>query len=133
MIGAFAVGALVIGRLTIWRLKIDGAVIDSVGNSETSSSSRNLNWSPTKGNVMWTYVIERIDGPLERREVPRPEPAAGQVLVRIAARGVNPLDIKIRSGRAAHAAHLTPAVPGLDMAVWRKTVGLGSHAVSAGR
>ena len=74
---------------------------------------------------MWTYVIERIDGPLERREVPRPEPAAGQVLVRIAARGVNPLDIKIRSGRAAHARHPLPAVPGLDMAGVVETVGTG--------
>jgi hypothetical protein len=36
---------------------------------------------------MRTYVIERVDGPLERREVPRPETAAGQALVRIAARG----------------------------------------------
>jgi NADPH:quinone reductase-like Zn-dependent oxidoreductase len=65
---------------------------------------------------MWTYVIERADGPLERREVARPEPAAGQLLVRIAASGVNPLDTKIRGGRAAHAKHPLPAVPGLDMA-----------------
>lgn len=74
---------------------------------------------------MWTYVIEGVDGPLERREVPRPEAAAGQVLVRIAARGVNPLDTKIRGGRAAHAKHPLPAVPGLDMAGVVEAVGAG--------
>jgi NADPH:quinone reductase-like Zn-dependent oxidoreductase len=42
--------------------------------------------------------------------------AAGQVLVRICASGVNPLDTKIRAGKAAHAKQPLPAVLGLDMA-----------------
>jgi NADPH:quinone reductase len=38
------------------------------------------------------------------------------VLVRIRASGINPLDLKIHDGAAAHARHLPPAVLGLDMA-----------------
>lgn len=47
---------------------------------------------------------------------PTPTPAKGQVLVRIAASGVNPLDIKIKSGQAAHAQSKPPAILGLDLA-----------------
>ncbi len=36
---------------------------------------------------------------LRLREVPRPEPGAGQILVRVRAAGVNPIDWKIRRGR----------------------------------
>ena len=35
--------------------------------------------------------------------MPRPTPEAGQVLVRVAASAVNPLDIKIHAGEAPHA------------------------------
>ncbi|NBM15262.1 zinc-dependent alcohol dehydrogenase family protein [Streptomyces sp. GC420] len=65
---------------------------------------------------MRAVVLEEFGGPLELREVPRPEPRKGQVLVRIHASGVNPLDTKIRAGRAAHARSRLPAVLGLDMA-----------------
>ena len=42
--------------------------------------------------------------------------APNHVRVRIAAAGVNPLDTKIRAGKAAHAKHPLPAILGLDMA-----------------
>lgn len=45
-----------------------------------------------------------------------PEPAAGQVRVRIVASGTNPLDTKIHEGQAAHARHPLPAILGLDLA-----------------
>ena len=38
-------------------------------------------------------------------DVLRPQPGRGEVLVRIAASGVNPLDTKIFDGAAAHAPH----------------------------
>lgn len=38
---------------------------------------------------------------LEVREVPRPEPSAGEVLIRVAAAGVNPVDAKTRRGAGA--------------------------------
>ncbi|MBD2463501.1 zinc-dependent alcohol dehydrogenase family protein [Oscillatoria sp. FACHB-1407] len=49
-------------------------------------------------------------------DIPQPEPTANQVLVRIKASGVNPLDSKIRTGKAPHAKPVLPAVLGIDMA-----------------
>ncbi|MCR3713752.1 zinc-dependent alcohol dehydrogenase family protein [Citrobacter freundii] len=45
-----------------------------------------------------------------------PVPAAGEVLVKIAASGVNPIDYKIREGSATYATPELPAVLGTDMA-----------------
>jgi NADPH:quinone reductase-like Zn-dependent oxidoreductase len=58
--------------------------------------------------------------------------ARNQVLVRISASGVNPLDTKIRAGKAAHAQQPLPAVPGLDMAGTVEEVGAGVAAFSPG-
>jgi NADPH2:quinone reductase len=65
--------------------------------------------------VMPAVVLDEFGGPLVVRELPVPEPGPGEVLVRVAASGVNPLDLKIRSGTAAHARVQTPAVLGIDM------------------
>jgi NADPH2:quinone reductase len=62
------------------------------------------------------YVLEHTDGPFNQVDLPRPAISAGQVLVRINASGVNPLDTKIRAGKAPHAKQPLPAVLGLDMA-----------------
>lgn len=56
-------------------------------------------------------------------EIPRPEPTANQVLVRIKASGVNPLDSKIRTGKAPHAKPALPAVLGTDLAGIIEVVG----------
>jgi NADPH:quinone reductase-like Zn-dependent oxidoreductase len=61
-------------------------------------------------------VLEKFGAELELRDVARPVPGAGQVLVRVAASAVNPLDIKIKVGEAAHAQVITPAVLGIDLA-----------------
>lgn len=66
--------------------------------------------------TMQALFIERENGPFVQREVPIPQVGAGQVLVKIAASGVNPLDIKIRAGKAEHARHPIPAILGIDMA-----------------
>jgi len=66
--------------------------------------------------TMRALVLDRPDAPFRLAELARPVPAAGQVLVRIAASGVNPLDLKIRAGAAAHARHPLPAVLGIDLA-----------------
>lgn len=65
---------------------------------------------------MRAYLVEQPEAPFTQTDIPRPTPAAGQVLVRIHASGVNPLDTKIRAGKAAHAKQPLPAVLGLDMA-----------------
>ena len=44
-----------------------------------------------------------------------PAPGEGEVLVRVKASSVNPLDLKIKSGQAAHAKHPLPAVLGMDV------------------
>ena len=52
---------------------------------------------------MKAYIIEQPDGPFVETEIARPLPAQGQVLVQVHASGVNPLDTKIRAGKAGHA------------------------------
>jgi len=81
---------------------------------------------------MWTYVVEQPEGPFVRRDVPCPRPARGQALVRIRACGLNPLDTKIRAGKAAHARHPLPAVLGIDMAGVVEETGPGVTELRAG-
>lgn len=65
---------------------------------------------------MRAAVLREFDSPLTIEEIDQPTPGAGQVLVRIVASGVNPLDTKIQAGQAAHARVQPPAVLGLDLA-----------------
>lgn len=74
------------------------------------------------------WLVETPGGAFKRVKLPRPTPAANQVLVRISASGVNPLDTKIRAGKAAHARQPLPAVLGLDMAGTVEEVGPGVTA-----
>ncbi|KRR22568.1 zinc-dependent alcohol dehydrogenase family protein [Bradyrhizobium retamae] len=82
--------------------------------------------------TMQAWLLESVDAPFQTTSVPRPEPAAGQVLVRIIASGVNPLDVKIRHGQAPHAKQPLPAVLGLDLAGVVECVGGGVTAFKAG-
>lgn len=74
---------------------------------------------------MRAAVLESFGSALQLRDLPDPSPTTGQVLVRIDASGVNPLDTKIRRGQAAHAATVLPAVLGLDLAGTVAAVGQG--------
>jgi NADPH2:quinone reductase len=65
-------------------------------------------------------------------EIPRPEPTANQVLVQIKASGVNPLDSKIRTGKAPHAQQVLPAVLGTDLAGIVEAVGSDVSAFQVG-
>lgn len=84
--------------------------------------------SPT----MKALLLEDHGGPFHSAQVARPAPGPGEVLVRIAASGVNPLDLKIRAGQAAHARHPAPAVLGLDLAGVVDAVGPGVTAFRPG-
>nr|WP_298683227.1 zinc-dependent alcohol dehydrogenase family protein [uncultured Dongia sp.] len=53
---------------------------------------------------------------LQLVHLPRPVAGPGQVLVRVHASGVNPLDLKIRAGEATHARQPLPAILGIDLA-----------------
>jgi len=65
---------------------------------------------------MKAQLLERPNDPFRLVDVPRPTPRPGEVLVRIHASGVNPLDTKIHAGTAAHARHPLPAILGIDLA-----------------
>jgi len=82
--------------------------------------------------TMQALVLSQYNGPLELTTLARPEPLPGQVLVRIAAAGLNPLDTKIRAGGAAHAKHPLPLVLGIDMAGVVEAVGAGVTRFKAG-
>ncbi|PVX73137.1 NADPH:quinone reductase-like Zn-dependent oxidoreductase [Paraburkholderia unamae] len=75
--------------------------------------------------TMKALVLSQYEGPLELTTLDRPQPQAGQVLVRVHAAGLNPLDVKIRAGKAAHAQHPLPLVLGIDMAGVVEAVGAG--------
>jgi NADPH:quinone reductase-like Zn-dependent oxidoreductase len=79
-----------------------------------------------------TWVVETPGGEFHQVEGTLPRPGAGEVLVRIAASGVNPLDTKIRAGKVAHARQPLPAVLGLDMAGTVEEVGTGVTAFKIG-
>ncbi|KQR79004.1 quinone oxidoreductase [Burkholderia sp. Leaf177] len=74
---------------------------------------------------MQALVLHRYNGPLELTTLSRPVPQTGELLVRIMAAGLNPLDTKIRAGSAAHAKHPLPLVLGIDMAGVIEAVGEG--------
>jgi NADPH:quinone reductase-like Zn-dependent oxidoreductase len=76
-------------------------------------------------NQMQALVLTAHGSPLLLRPVERPGPAEGQVLVRIKASGVNPLDLKISKGQAVHARHPLPAILGIDLAGFVESVGAG--------
>lgn len=66
--------------------------------------------------TMKAALVETKDAAFRIATLARPALNPGEVLVRIHASGVNPLDTKIRAGAAAHARHPLPAVLGLDLA-----------------
>lgn len=75
---------------------------------------------------MNALILDHVDAPFRLTEVDRPRPGKGEVLVRIHASGVNPLDAKIRAGVAAHARHPLPAILGIDLAGIVEEVGDGA-------
>ncbi|NUA29446.1 zinc-dependent alcohol dehydrogenase family protein [Cupriavidus basilensis] len=82
--------------------------------------------------TMQALIVESAGAPFTAVQLPRPVAGPGQVLVRILASGVNPLDTKIRAGQAGHARHPLPAVLGLDLAGVVEAVGTGVTAFAPG-
>jgi NADPH:quinone reductase-like Zn-dependent oxidoreductase len=69
--------------------------------------------------TMKAVVVHEYGGPevLKYEEVPRPEPKEDQILVRVIAAGVNPVDAMIRSGMfAKYEKDVLPIIPGADIA-----------------
>jgi NADPH:quinone reductase-like Zn-dependent oxidoreductase len=76
--------------------------------------------------MMRAMILEEFGGALLPVELETPRAGPGQVLVRVGASGVNPLDTKIRAGQAGHARTVLPAVLGLDLAGVVEGVGEGA-------
>jgi NADPH:quinone reductase-like Zn-dependent oxidoreductase len=78
------------------------------------------------------WLVEEPGGAFRKIELSYAPVREKHVRVRIAAAGVNPLDTKIRAGKAAHAKQPLPAVLGLDMAGTVEEVGTGVTAFKPG-
>lgn len=74
--------------------------------------------------TMKAIVVHSYGGPevLKLEDAPRPEPKEDEILIRVMAAGVNPVDAMIRSGRFG--SDRLPLIPGMDVAgVVEKTGG----------
>ena len=81
---------------------------------------------------MRAAMLTSHGSPLQIGSMPRPEAGEGLVLIRVKASAVNPLDLKISKGQAAHARHPLPAVLGIDVAGTVERVGAGVSAFKPG-
>ncbi|MFC6725942.1 alcohol dehydrogenase catalytic domain-containing protein, partial [Halobium palmae] len=80
------------------------------------------------------WVIEEFGGPetFERTEIDRPTPDDDEVLLRVEASSVNPVDYKIRRGDLPEFAPEFPAVLGCDVAGVVEEVGDDVEAFESG-
>ncbi len=80
---------------------------------------------------MKAIVIHETGGPdvLRYEEVPLPEPGHGEVRIKVAASGVNFIDIYVRTGQYKAA---LPAIPGQEAAGTVDTIGTGVTDVKVG-
>src|SRR5579884_2252013 len=86
--------------------------------------------------MMQVIRVHRYGGPeqLQIEQQPRPEPRAGEVLVRVHAAGVNPIDWKIRQGLGKDFFPITfPYTPGFDVAGVIEGVGPGVTTLEIGQ
>ena len=74
-----------------------------------------------------------LENPMELEEVAEPEAGPGEMLVRIAAAGVNPLEVAIRTGNHPRAGAMTlPYTCGTDVAGEVEAVGAGVDTFAPG-
>lgn len=68
--------------------------------------------------TMKAIVVHEHGGPevLKYEDAPRPHPKDDEVLIRVMAAAVNPVDAAIRAGRFKRAGDALPSIPGMDVA-----------------
>ena len=81
--------------------------------------------------AMRAMVLERAHTPLVRRELPRPEPRAGEVAIDVAACGVCRTDLHIADGELAEPA--LPLVPGHEIVGRVRALGAGVAGFTVGQ
>jgi NADPH:quinone reductase len=79
-------------------------------------------------------VVPRTGGAevLSYRDVPDPEPAAGEILIRVSASALNFADILVREG-SYHAGSPPPLVPGMDVSGTVEAVGAADTGLEVGQ
>jgi NADPH:quinone reductase-like Zn-dependent oxidoreductase len=85
--------------------------------------------------TMKAIRIHEYGGPevLKYEDAPRPQPAAGEVLIRVHAAGVNPVDRGVRSGFFKERLKYTlPMIPGWDVSGVVEAVGPGVSRLKVG-
>jgi len=82
---------------------------------------------------MRAAYIEQTGPPesIQVGDLPRPEPGPGQVLVRVGASALNPIDLYVRSGLVAMPMSF-PFIPGADLAGTVEAVGAGAGRFRVG-
>lgn len=81
-----------------------------------------------ENTMMQAIQLQEFGGPevLQIRSIPRPIAGAGELLVRVQAAGVNPVDVGIRSGGASSlSGAVLPYVPGFDISGVVIAIGAG--------
>ena len=82
---------------------------------------------------MRAFIVPEFGDPGSVGERPKPEPAEGQILVRVKAAGVNTMDAVIRAGYAKDwIEHRFPLTPGSDYAGTVEAVGPGVEGIEVG-
>ena len=81
---------------------------------------------------MKALILNDFNTPYQLQEIEKHVAGKGEVLVKIMASGINPLDLKIQAGQAAHAKAVLPAILGIDMAGIVEAVGEGVTGFKAG-
>jgi len=84
---------------------------------------------------MFAMVLNRVGGPevFEYQQVPTPQPAAGEVLIKIACAGINPADWKDRQGHLEqYYSYQFPYIVGFDAAGIIAQVGAGVSEYKVG-
>jgi len=92
------------------------------------NSIMNTTLSSMRALILDDYEVAQF----RSAQIDIPAPKAGEVLVRIKASGVNPIDYKIRTGKALYAMPALPAVLGTDLAGVVEAVGEGVGAFKVG-
>lgn len=82
---------------------------------------------------MKAFAIDQLGEPGSVRDLPVPDPAEGQVRVRVAAAGLNPFDNAVVHGYLKdRMEHRFPLVPGMDASGTVEAVGAGVESLAVG-
>ena len=113
---------------------------NNISQSRSAIKSAGRHAENSAGNSQSEFMnairIHNYGGPevLQFEDAPRPQLNKGEVLVRVHAAGVNPLDWKVRSGSLnGFIRHELPLIPGWDVSGVVEKVGAGVFAIQERR